>query len=282
MSTLNKIRRLVGGKARRSKEIPICVFSHHKVGTVLCLDVFDQLAAKMGWSFASMPGKHTELPEDADVVVFQHSLIEVERLDQPFLGVHFVRDPRDVIVSGYLFHCRTDEEWCVNTDLRTDPPIKHPRVPLSQEHRSEEWKAAYLRSLQGRSYQQNLLDRTTHDGLFFEMDHYGAWTLESLDAWAYGSRKEILEVRFEDISHDFDRLFTRIFEHLGFAGRALDDAMAVARRFDLSRKSRQEIDDMKHVTSRESTRWRSYFDEAHVATFMERHASLLDKLGYDE
>jgi len=91
-----------------------------------------------------------------------------------------VRDPRDIWVSSYLYHLRTREAWCTNTTFDASPPIVYPRVDYSFQHRSEEWKRAWLDRLGGRSYQDNLRGLDRDRGLAFELNGYTDRTLTAM------------------------------------------------------------------------------------------------------
>ena len=262
------------------RTVPICVFCHHKVGTVLLRQVLAGIARINGWNFFMLLGRHSKLPAEADVVLLAHSQIDLDAIAQPFVGVHFIRDPRDVIVSGYLYHRRTTEPWCVNSDFDPGPPIRFPRVPYSQEHRSEAWKAAYLRSLNGRSYQQNLLALPQRDGLLFEMDHYAAWTIEDMRGWDY-AREEVLEVKYEDLMAEYDAGFRYIFSWFGLSASQRDAALEIAAGHDLGRKSQDEIRQMSHVSIGETSKWRSYFEPQHKDAFVARFGEILVDFGYE-
>src|SRR5262249_37323907 len=119
------------------------------------------------------------------MVVFAHSLVDFELSAIPHKGVRLVRDPRDVWLSSYLYHQRCRERWCISENFDLTSPILAPRVPYSQQHRSEDWKRAYVEGLNGLSYQRNLLSRDADSGLDFEMNRYTDWTVEAMLAWKH-------------------------------------------------------------------------------------------------
>ena len=142
-------------------------FCYHKVGSALCAKLAGKLAATFGWQVAAWAGQIKWIDTSKQITTFAHSLIDFDLSAIPHKGVRLIRDPRDILVSGYLYHQRCQERWCVNDCFDLSPPILPPRVPHSQAHRSEEWKRAYLINLGGLSYQQNLLTRDLEDGLRF-------------------------------------------------------------------------------------------------------------------
>ena len=263
-----------------SLQTPICLFCYHKAGTVLLTKVFGEICAANNWQFISLMGKQEKIPENYDVILFAHSLIDLSQVQVPFIGVHLVRDPRDIIVSGYLYHSRTTEPWCVNKDFSLEPPISFPQVPYSQEHRSEDWKINYLKSLNKCSYQEHLLHSSQEDGLLFEMNNYGSWTIESMQQWNY-NQDNILEIKFEDIMNDYDSTFQGIFSHLGFSQSQAKHLLKIAIRHDLGRKSSKEIQGIKHVSKIKTSKWGDYFKEEHKRYFLNNFGDILIDLGYE-
>jgi hypothetical protein len=278
----NLKQRILSLQGRGGKpNLPIYLFCHHKGGTVLLLKVFRKLCDEFDWSLEQIVGQCRTVPPNVEVVLLMHSQIDFDAIHiPPFVGVHLRRDPRDVIVSGYLYHRRCSEPWCINTDLDFTSPIVFPRVPYSQEHRSESWKRDYLKSLKGQSYQQILLDLNQEDGLLFEMDHYGSWTIEDMLNWNY-EIDNILEVKFEEIMSMYDISFLRILEHCGFSGQPLQKAVQISFDEDLNRMSDDELENNAHIVSRETGKWEKYFTPTLETAFSDRFGDALVRLGYE-
>ena len=76
-----------------------------------------------------------------------HSQFDPEAFTQPFRGVHLIRDPRDVVISGCFFNLRSDEKW-----------LQRPREDF-----------------QGLTYQQKINSFDSFDDqLIFEMENVAA------------------------------------------------------------------------------------------------------------
>jgi hypothetical protein len=247
---------------------------------VLLSQVFREICDASNLRFLGLLGEQKQIPLNADVILFGHSIIDFDHITKPFVGIHIIRDPRDIIVSGYAYHRRTAENWCVNSDLNNEPPIRFPKVPISQQHRSEEWKMKYLESLGGMSYQDNLLSLSQRDGLLFEMNNYGAWTIESMSEWDY-SRDNILEITFEGLMKSYDDTFRMIFERIGFSESDSAAGLRIAAKHDLGRKSTEEISKLSHVSSPKTTKWKEYFETQHKEEFLNKFGDILIRLGYE-
>ncbi len=266
---------------RQRREIPIYIFCYHKVGTILLQRIFRELCYEFNWIFKSIPGKPDHIPNDADVILFQHSLLDFEILKLPYAGVRFIRDPRDIIVSGYLYHKRCHEKWCVNLNFDSSPPILFPKIPWSRQHHPEKWKNQYLELLGNKSYQENLIGMTEKDGLLFEMNHYGRWTIESMLDWN-NANQNIVTVRFEELMASFDETFKRIFEHFGFSENQISKALGIAAKQDLNRQTNEQIIANPHISSHQTTKWRNYFNDEHKKAFRQLFGNALTRLGYED
>jgi hypothetical protein len=99
---------------------------------------------------------------------------------------HVIRDPRDIIVSGYFSH-------------RNARPADHPGAGA--------WGLPHI-----AEHRERLLSAPKEDGLVLEMD-FARRELLDVAEWDY-DRPEILELRMEELSAKPYDGFVRIFQHL--------------------------------------------------------------------
>ena len=260
------------------KKIYICCY--HKVGSTLLTHIFEEICKKFDWKFAKIFGLAKQIPGDANVILFAHSLLDPHLFSNDFTGVHIIRDPRDVIVSGYLYHSRCSELWCTNTEESYEKPILFPQVPYSQEHKSHAWKIRYIQSLGGKSYQENIKNMSPSEGVAFEMANYGAWTIENMLEWNYDNSR-FMETRFESMMGDFDNTFKEIFLHLGFSESHLTEALKIASAHDINRMTASQLKSTSHISSRDTKKWPKYFDENLKNAFKNKFGDALVQLGYE-
>jgi hypothetical protein len=251
---------------------PIVHCSHHKAGTVWFDRILTDLASTRGLTFAtSFDGGR--MPE-ADVAVYSvvASLSDEEvarafRGDQDdlaggaarflersglrpgsFRGTHLVRDPRDMVVSGWHYHLHCTEPWALTPRKR--------------------WG--------GRSYQTMLNQLDQHDGLLAEIQWAVPRTLVHMALWDY-RQPDFLELRYEELLAEEVSWFTRIFEHYGFGDAQVEQGLAIAERY--SRRNVTAGD--HHQRSGEPGEWREFFGPEHIALFKEQTGHLLITLGYE-
>ena len=260
-----------------AKRPQMLVFSYHKSGTTLFDRVMRKVAERFSLRLTLQYGMVYDIDPSADIVLLPHSLLGF-RLARAFRGIRLIRDPRDIWVSGYLYHRRTQEQWCVNTDFDPRPPIGYPQVDYSMQHRPERWKRRWLERLNGKSYQQNLLDRDEVAGLDFELEGYTGCTLEAMRSWQ--PLPEVLDVRLEDITGNYDATMRTVFRHLGFSAEECETAIALAASEDINRMDDAGLAANPHIHSRTLSKWRELLSPAQLRAFELRYGDLLHRLGY--
>jgi hypothetical protein len=260
------------------KEQLFC-FSYHKSGTTLLLHVMTRVCERLGLKLANHYGLVDQSDPTADIVLLPHSLL-AQPLERPYRAIRMVRDPRDIWVSGYLYHLRCDEEWCTNADFDESQPIQWPRIDHSVAHRPEEWKRDFFRRLNGKTYQQNLLDRPREDGLQFELDGYTGWTMDAMRHWPR-MKIDSLDLRLEDAMSDFDTCMLRIFKHFGFSKNQCAAALSVAKHEDVRRMDEAEMARRPQISSRSISKWREFLDQDQIISFESSYGDLIATLGYD-
>lgn len=255
------------------------LFCYHKSGTVLMSKLFARVAPMLGWPLTSHLGLVSTRPVQHGVHLFMHSLLGFNLQQIAHRGVRIIRDPRDIWLSGYLYHKRCREGWCTNVPDPTRSPIAFPNVPYSQQHKSEEWKRAYLAGLCGKSYQRNLLERSLEEGLRFEAERYAEWTTEAMSQWV--PTDHTIDIRLEDFSVDYDATLRRLFLHLGVATTEMGCVVEACSAENVQRMSAGAIRANRHIHSRAISKWREMIPEAILGPFEARHEALIRHLGYE-
>lgn len=259
----------------------VFLLTHHKTGTVLFLNAFRRIASHLNVSMSIEHGQVSRLPDSSRVILFPHSLIDKSVLGHRFRGVHVRRDPRDIIVSGYLYHKRCKEPWCIAVPPRDVTHMSHAVIPYQREHYSDEWKQDYIRRLGNKSYQQNLLERNEEEGLIWEMENCGAWTIEDLLAWDYAGDARILEITLEDVVSAFDAQFAQVLKHIGFSDALTSECVSLIQPENLSSMGKDRIERHPHISASSLSKWREYFTDKLEHRFRELFPNAVEQLGYE-
>ncbi|MDY7094236.1 MAG: sulfotransferase domain-containing protein [Acidobacteriota bacterium] len=202
------------------------------------------------------------------VASVNNQALDLERLGE-FRLSRFLRDPRDLIVSGYFYHRRGAEPWTtLKAPTEEDWAFANGRVPEGL-------------SASGLSFSEYLQSLPEEEGLLAELE-FRAAHLESMARWPR-EHPDIAVYRYEDLVADGPEVFRQLFEHyrLGPVGRRL--GLFFARRYSLSQKAkgRQQSSD-PHIRNPAAGQWRRHFTPRVRQAFDRRYAGLVGQLGYPE
>jgi hypothetical protein len=228
----------------------ILIGTHHKTGTNWLNAIFRSICTEYALSFRY--GEQAQLTGDLEVFLQDHSHFDLRALENEFRGLHMIRDPRDVIISGCFYHQKSDEAW-----------LHQPRADFG-----------------GKSYREALREcRDQEAQLAFEMAHTAKDTIADMLSWDY-HHPRFFEVKYEDLMADTElMLFHRIFVFLGFPTAVLPKLLKIA--FDNSLFSGR-LKKGGHIRSGKTRQWRQYFTKAVGHRFLDLYGDALIALGYEK
>jgi len=223
---------------------PLIIFScYHKSGTTLLRHFIADYAEKhdLTWReghcerFSATDFQEMDIWFDPwGTALVPHDLSKENRnveeaTGRNCIGVHLIRDPRNIIVSGYLYHKSQEKEAA--------------------------WKGYYKETL-------NSLDQD--NGLLFEMSRTARETITRMQKWDY-SNDIFLELRYENLMQNFTGTFQRILRHIGSPTPAED--LVLAERHDINRMSKEELEQNTHIISKkfDPYKWTSFLKGVHLA-----------------
>ena len=186
--------------------------------------------------------------------------IDLDRFDDVRVS-RFIRDPRDLLVSGYFYHKRSAEAWCDLVDPQdSDWEIVNGKVPEQLPG--------------GTSLSQYLNRVSVEDGLIAELEfrqnHY-----TSMMAWADDDARVRL-FRYEDLLGNEDETYRQMFEFYEFSFASRLVGRFYARRYRAAKRQGR----LKHIRNASSGQWREYFTPEVTRQFNQRYPDLVEKLNY--
>lgn len=244
-------------------------FSYHKCLTVYYGRVMRRAFTTVGrsgrsTSYRHLSGRKHDLARTigaARPISVNNHYIEPELLGDNWRASRFIRDPRDLLVSGYHYHKRGAEAWC----LVVDPT-------------DEDWRNVNGRVPKGltpgMSFSSYLQSVDLETGLMAELDFRRAHFDSMLD-WSDDDERVLLQ-RYEDVMQDEVTAFRRIFDHYGIRGPRRWVGLYSARKLSASARSSKTA----HIRNPDSGQWRTTLPQSVVDEFTARHGAVLTKYGY--
>lgn len=185
--------------------------------------------------------------------------VDVRRLDDDFRIVRFVRDPRDLVVSGYFYHKRGAEPW-----FRHESP-----TPAYWAAINAEVPAAMPKGL---SYADYLNQLSLEDGLIAEIE-FRKKHFESLHDWPHDERIRLY--RYEDILGNESAVFDDIFRFYELTGLERRLASWLAGYYAVNRRTND-----THIRDPRPGQWRDVFTPRVERRFEEQFGDTVALLGY--
>ena len=225
---------------------------HHKVGTAWFIRVLRKIARYYGLNFQCC--LQSELKRNTDIFMEYTSSLDTEKLPN-YVGSHIIRDPRDVVISAYFYHLWTKEEWA--------------HIPR--------------KNLNNLSYQEYLNFLNQEEGLLAEMQGTSKEVIEEMYSWDYNN-PDFFEFKYEDIIHNEEEVFYKIFKHYNFHDKAIQNSIIIAEKFNFKNQTKRQIGIIKqnsHLRSGRIGEWQELFTKEHKQQFKELFGNILIKLGYE-
>jgi hypothetical protein len=194
------------------------------------------------------------------VASINNRAVDLARLGS-FRLSRFVRDPRDLVVSGYFYHRRGSEPW-----LRIPRPTEHDWY-FANGHVPEGLRAS------GVSFAEYLGSIPEEDGLLAELE-FRRYHFESMEEWP-DSHPDIATFRYEDVLRDEVAALRTLFEFYGLTPLERWLGRQFARRYAVGGRSGD-----PHVRNPAGGQWRTHFTPKVKQRFDARYAPLVARLGY--
>lgn len=186
--------------------------------------------------------------------------LDLERLG-PFRISRFIRDPRDLVVSGYFYHRRGAEDWVtMEAPSAADWYFANGFVPEGLSDR-------------GMSFAQYLQSLPEEEGLLAELE-FRKYHLEAMTAWPT-SHPDIVTYRYEDTVGDQARVMQELFTFYRLSPLEKTLGAWLAKRYSI-----QKLAADPHVRNPVSGQWRKHFTPRVRRIFDAEYAGLVKLLGY--
>lgn len=211
-----------------------------------------------------------------DVASVNNRALDLQRLGD-FRLSRFIRDPRDLVVSGYFYHRRGAEPW-VN-DPRPSAEswyFANGQVPRGLQDRiadAETTAGNVADAPSGTSFAEYLQSLPQEEGLLAELE-FRRYHLESMAAWPR-QHADILTLRYEDILGHEVEAFHQVFEHYGLSTLQRSIGRWLVKKYALRKVSAD-----PHVRNPSSGQWRQHFTPRVRQAFDSRYGALVRQLGY--
>ena len=190
----------------------------------------------------------------------------------------FVRNPYEIIVSGYLYHKRCKEKWCITKNLSYYDW-------WSSTHFLQSEKTKHKKALSNSifctdmTYQEKLNSLDQDTGIEFEMKNVAKLTIEGMCDFDYFDSKNVITVNLENLIHNYNDEVCKILDFLEI-DKSNEKLLSCLNQHNIKQQGVN-----SHVTNKNliKDRYLHYFNDGLFEKFnsiYEEYIPKIHKLGY--
>lgn len=173
----------------------------------------------------------------------------------------FIRDPRDLLISGYFYHKRSAEDWCNHINPEDlDWGIVNGAIPKAIP--------------KDTSFSQYLNKVSIEEGLLAEIEFRKYHFKNMLNFNDSDSR--VQTYRYEEIIGNEEHIFNKIFSFFEIPPIAKKISSHYVKKYSAT----SILNKSDHIRNPNSGQWKKYFTPKVEDRFNEKYTDLLIKLGY--
>jgi hypothetical protein len=227
-------------------------FGHHRSASTWILNILTTLGQELGLRVERYHEISKNPNRKLDIVIDVNARWEHRERFDDYLGLHVIRDPRDIVVSAYFSH-----------------KYSHPSARWLEEQR------------------QRLQQVSQNEGIRLSIEFREKQFQEMAD-WHYGGDDRIYETKYEIITRQTQHEFQQVMDFWGLfphpIGERQVEQILNRHRFEKKTAGRERGQEDVHHHYRKGIAgdWVNYFNQENKDFFKEKWGSLLIKLGYEK
>jgi len=261
---------------RKPEPVLIIHFGYHKCMTYFFEQVFKCISTKMEWDFKNFQAfegdqlfQHANDTSKNQMLQINTIFSDISALPKHFTGTHIIRDPRDLLVSGYNYHKWSTDSWIV--EPIPDKMRKYLKIDAFKIEKDTT----------GYTYQELINNVDKEMGLMIELN-WRKFSFSHMLKWNY-HHPNIKEIRYEEIFVNELQMFNKIFKHYDFIDKQIETGLECVQKYTFdAKKKRGKVGAEKHGSKGVSGQWEEHFFPELKSIFKERYQDLLVKLGYEK
>jgi hypothetical protein len=255
-------------------------FGYHKAMTSYFNKVFNHLAIEFNWHHKH----HNSSPENfyndisninkTSIISVNNSFIDLNKINTPFKGSYIIRDPRDLIISGYKYHKWTNEPWA-NLPL-TDVLLA--RIKYDEIKNLD----ISLQALKKITYKELLNQVDQETGFMIEFN-FRSKHFDVMKQQSAFQHPDIKQLKYENLFNNEVAIFNDLFDHYGFTNKMKKSGLNYVEQFSFKNMVKKgDTGNKKHASTGKSAQWKEALPETIKNAFKNEYGQMLIDLNYEK
>lgn len=191
----------------------------------------------------------------------------------------FIRNPYEIIVSGFLYHKKCKEKWAINCKSNYYEWWRDNHFLDSQKLINKNILDNSFFCIDGKTYQETLNSLNQDDGILFEMKNISKLTIDGMCKFDFFERENVLTIKMEDLISNYH---SQIITILKFLDIEVEPALLEK----LEQHNLKVAGVNSHVTNKKlkKNRYLDFFNDNLFKDFIrlhEKNINTIERLGYN-
>jgi len=252
----------------KSNEVEIVHCSYHKCLTVYYAKVMSGLVGGRGAveqqykHFNSRLDEFNASKDDYKIASVNNHFLDFKNISSKIKVSRFIRDPRDLVVSGFFYHKRGAEKWChVQDPVDEDWLVVNGTVPQGVGA--------------GQSFATYLQGLSDEDGMIAEIE-FRKKHFESMALWPSDNAR-LMTIRYEDIIGNEEREFGKLFDFYKLSKKQKLAGFELVNKYAANKQNGK----TEHIRNPKTSQWKDYFTPKVTDYFKQVHGGLIENYDYE-
>lgn len=190
-----------------------------------------------------------------------------------------VRDPREIIISGYLYHKQCEEIWATNNKYNYYHGWQENHFRRKDVIKNKKYFDFCNLFSKDMPYKEKLLRLDVHDGIIHEMNNVAFLTLNGMDKLNFISNKNVFIFKLENFTFNFKETMQDLLNFLKIEENKKQEIYDKIYQFNLTKRSPKKLNIITNK-NQEIDRYRSFFNNKIDNIFKNKYSNLLKKYNY--
>jgi|TARA_B110000438_G_C15709907_1_gene604820 hypothetical protein len=142
--------------------------------------------------------------------------------------VIIIRDPREIIISGYLYHKMCSEIWCINKNGNYYEGWNKNHFLKEEMVRNDKYIKEAMNFSSKMSYQNKLRILPQEDGIIHEMNSVAKLTIMGMYNLIHYEKKNVLIFHLEDFTFNFEKTIEKLCKFYNIEKNFIEKIIAKA------------------------------------------------------
>jgi hypothetical protein len=190
-----------------------------------------------------------------------------------------IRDPREIIISGYLYHKQCQEIWTINHNYNYYSGWKENHFRNNDIQKNKEYFDFCNLFSKDIKYKEKLLRLDLHDGVMHEMNHVAFLTLTGMNKFNFIEKRNVFIFRLEDFLINFNQTMQKLLDFLKIQENKKKEIYDEVYKFHLKNNQVIKLNAITNYNL-DINRHKIFFNKKINNIFMNKYESLLKKYNY--